>query len=244
MGYSGGTMLRRLLLCAAVFLGGGFHAAAESAHPLTVVELFTSQGCASCPPADAHLGELSRLPESEGILALSFHVDYWNNLGWSDPWSSAENTRRQRAYAKAMKQRYVYTPQMVVQGRLHATGSDRNAVRGHIEAARALPRIAVTAIPGDGGAVVDLPAAPGRVQAVVYMVVYDRRLETAVERGENAGKTVTNYNVVRRLTRIASWNGGGVRLSLPPLNGGDGGAVLVQSRQTGAILGAARLPEN
>ena len=229
-------ILATILLSLAVQQAG-----ADNSRQLTVVELFTSQGCSSCPPADAHLGELT---EIEDVLALSFHVDYWDNLGWPDPYSSADNTRRQRSYAQHMDLRYVYTPQMVIQGALQATGSDRRAVRNQINQARKLPHVDIQLGRKDEAMLVNLPESTHPVKADVYMVVYDKEHTTQIKRGENRGKTITNRNVVRTLKRIGSWKGETMNLTSPLGETGDACAVIVQSSATGAILGAATVVLN
>jgi len=216
---------------------------AEAAKPLTVVELFTSQGCSSCPPADAYLGDLAK---DADVLALSFHVDYWDNLGWPDPFSSAENTQRQRQYAHQMALRYVYTPQMVIQGSLQATGSDRRAIARKIKQAQKLPRVPVNLDVNDKTLKVTLGSSDKPVDADVYMVIYDKEHVTHIKRGENRGKTMTNSNVVRLVKRIGSWNGDAVSLSSSFGNSSsnNGCAILVQARATGAILGATSMALN
>ena len=141
------------------------------------------------------------------MLALSFHVDYWDNLGWPDPYSSADNTNRQRDYASRMNLRYVYTPQMVVQGSLQATGSDRSAIQRHIAKARALPRIALDLDRAGNTIAIKLPESTQPVNADVFMVVFDKEHTTDVKRGENRGRTITNRNVVRSLKRLGNWRG-------------------------------------
>ncbi len=216
-------------------------ALAGNSRPLTVVELFTSQGCSSCPPADAHLGELT---EEEDLLALSFHVDYWDNLGWKDPYSSADNTRRQRTYAHFMDLRYIYTPQMVIQGTLQATGSDRETIQDQIGDARKLPRIDVELTRNDKALQITLGKISHPVKADVFMVVFDKEHTTKVKRGENRGETITNRNVVRTLKRIGSWRGNAANLSTTLDENGDACAVIVQSRDSGTILGAATMALN
>ena len=215
--------------------------------PLTVVELFTSQGCSSCPPADAFLGELAG---RDDVLALSFHVDYWDYIGWKDPFASADHTRRQRDYSRKLGLRYVYTPQMVIQGAAHATGSDRSTVLDTIEKNRALARIPVELRQGgDGGVrllIADAPAKGAAAEeAAVWLVVFDREHLTPVRRGENRGRKLRNYNVVRQLSRIATWRGKALDMAVTVpdmvLGGGRACAVLVQSTETGRILGAAAL---
>ncbi|MFQ5617602.1 MAG: DUF1223 domain-containing protein [Rhodospirillales bacterium] len=221
-------------------------AAAE--RPLTVVELFTSQGCSSCPPADAFLGELAG---RDDVLALSFHVDYWDYIGWKDPFASADHTRRQRDYSRTLGLRYVFTPQMVIQGAAYATGSDRPAVIDRIEKNRALARIPVELREGDDGGVrlfiADTTAEGGEAadEAAVWLVVFDREHLTPIKRGENKGRKLRDYNVVRQLSRIATWRGRALDMAVtvPDMvpGGGRACAVLVQSQRTGRILGAAAL---
>ncbi len=244
-------MIYRLKTCAALlFLSvallapSGPDAHADSSQPLTVVELFTSQGCSSCPPADAYLGDLAAQGEEAGVLALSFHVDYWDNLGWKDPYSNADNTRRQRAYAGYMDLRYVYTPQMVVHGVSQATGSDRRAIARQIKAASKLPALAVDLQRSGKVTRVALSKNSRPVNANIFMVVYDKQHVTKIKRGENSGKTITNRNVVRAITKIASWNGEAASMDLSPGDNGDACAVIVQSAETGAILGAATIALN
>ena len=229
------------LLCALVL--APFPSAAEDARGLTVVELFTSQGCSSCPPADAFLGELA---EREGVLALSFHVDYWDYIGWKDIFADSAYTRRQREYAKNLGLRYVYTPQMVIQGSVHVTGSDRSAVIERIEHFKGTKQVPVTLRHETSGRlVVSIAAAPEPAEAAVWMVVYDDAHATEVRRGENRGRTLVDRNVVRGLHRIGTWTGEALnlRVGLSGLTAdpGDGCAVLLQSIATGQVLGAAKL---
>jgi hypothetical protein len=210
--------------------------------PLTVVELFTSQGCSSCPAADRFLGELAK---RDDLVALSLHVDYWDYIGWKDPFASADITRRQRDYAKMLGLRYVYTPQMVIQGADHATGSDRSSVLQKIAEARALPRVPVNARFVGEKLEVTVGDRARAERATVWLAMYDRQHETPVRRGENGGRTLKNYNVVRSMTRIGTWSG--QPLVIPATVGESGGrhpdgcAVILQSIKTGRILGAARI---
>ena len=211
---------------------------------LTVVELYTSQGCSSCPPADAYLGELA---ERDDLLALSFHVDYWDYIGWKDPFASPLYTQRQRDYASMFGLRYVYTPQMVVQGNLQATGSNRPGIESAIASQRNLGNVRMTLRRGaDGRPVLSIPAAQTVDEDFnLWLVVYDREYTTAVKRGENRGRTITNRNVVRALERIGTWNGEAMETPLNVADMGDGRgdacAVILQSGRTGHIRGAAKL---
>lgn len=235
----------KVLALAAVASASLFAAPAQAEqHRLTVVELFTSQGCSSCPPADAFLGDLSARRD---VLTLSFHVDYWDYIGWKDPFASPRHTQRQRDYARQFDLRYVYTPQMVIQGADQAVGSDRGAVLEKVASPRNKGRVKVSIRPdrkkgdvliGIGGGVID-------GEADVVLVIYDKQHVTSVKRGENSGRTITNSNVVRSMRTIATWTGEAMTIpaTLGDLaaDGGDACAVLLQSKKTRRILGAARM---
>lgn len=207
-----------------------------------VIELYTSQGCSSCPPADEYLGELAARRD---VLALAFHVDYWNYIGWEDPFSSPEATARQRAYARLMDLRAVYTPQMVIDGATHEVGSHRAAVASAIKAAAALPKASLVLMNdgsgykimiGDGAGTMAALAEP----ATVWLIEYDREQVTDVQRGENAGKMLTEYNVVRTFRAIGEWNGTATEIALPAAETDAGAcAVIVQAGPVGPIYAAA-----
>jgi hypothetical protein len=229
------------LVASAVALAGSVMA--QDSRPVTVVELFTSQGCSSCPPSDAYLGELAKRPD---ILALSFHVDYWDYIGWKDPFASPQFTQRQRGYARSLRQRYVYTPEMVVHGRGHDTGLDRGAIRELIAVAqkpewpRAAPKIVDR---GAGGISVAMPAFQAPQPCDVWLVTYDPEHKTKVLRGENRGSDLININVVRSLTLLTTWDGRPTELNVPAdkLGAARGIAILVQHPDLGPIMGAAAL---
>lgn len=208
-----------------------------------VVELFTSQGCSSCPPADAFLGELA---ERDDVIALSFHVDYWNYIGWDDQFSLTESTTRQRDYGRRLGKAYVYTPQIVVDGRAEAVGSNRNAVDNLIKMARAAQKVDIEVEHGaDGTARIRLPAG-NTVPADVWIGFYDADHSTDVEAGENRGVTVSNANVVRSFKRIARWTGiqldETVDLAALGAKGRDGCVIIVQAARGGPVLAAAAFP--
>ncbi len=226
-------------------------AAAGSVSPVAadpsriVVELFTSQGCSSCPPADEFLGELAR---RDDLLALSFHVDYWNYLGWRDTFSSAEATDRQRSYRRPLGKRYVYTPQMVINGAAQAVGSGRDTVLRLIEQARGMRTLDIS-VDHVGGDRLSVRIANGPRQArpaAVWLVFYDWRHTTEISRGENEGVKLVNTNVVRVLKRIGSWTGKAVKIDLALKRlgaaGRDACAVIVQQDGNGPILGAVSFP--
>mgnify|MGYP001628002201 CR=1 FL=1 len=216
-----------------------------------VVELFTSQGCSSCPPADA---ELARLTEEGGILTLSYHVDYWNYLGWKDTLSSAANTERQHGYARTLGARSVYTPQAVVNGRDHANGANDAAIRGLLSGFETsgrgltvdigLKRMADTLE-------VTIAGAPVSDKAEIIVAYFDESHTVEIPRGENRGRRITYRHSVRDLEIIGMWSGDDMRIELPRSVLGDdpgrGCAVLVQEvdgkGRPGAILGAAILDE-
>src|SRR5690348_861374 len=173
---------------------------AESKAGPWAVELFTSQGCSSCPPADAELGKLAQRPD---IVALSFHVDYWDYIGWKDAFATRATTDRQRAYARVLKQRYVYTPEMVVEGIGHDTGRERAGIEKLLAEAqrrstqRATPELSRNA---NGALTVKLAAFTLDGPPVdVTLALYDRRHSTPIASGENQGRILENFNIVRRL---------------------------------------------
>lgn len=206
-----------------------------------VVELFTAQGCASCGEANAHLGKLAK---REGLLALTFPVDYWDYLGWPDTFAQPEFTARQKAYVDRLELREPYTPQVVVDGRAQAGGLQTEKVDRLIAVAEGAPRD-----PPDmafiGTRRVDVGS--GRVPrggAEVWLIRYDpREQDVVVKKGDNRGKTVVHRNVVRELTRLGPWRGRPTAYRLPASD--DEGlvtAVLVQGAGGGRIL-AAKIKE-
>lgn len=236
-------------LVLAVALHAQGPAIAESG-PLTVVELFTSQSCYSCPPAEAYLGELS---EEKDILALEYHVDYWDTLNygrhgrWKDVFSTPEMTARQRDYnAEIRNTRSVYTPQMVVDGRTEAVGSRRREVQSLISRARkdGQPRVDVDVVVADKGGVTISVGDVANAQADVWLVTFIREVTTQVVRGENHGKTLTNHNIVRKTRHIGKWDGTATAFDVSNLvlEEGQGCAVLVQDGKAGPVLGAAYCP--
>jgi hypothetical protein len=207
------------------------------------VELFTSQGCSSCPPADAELGKLARRPD---IVALSFHVDYWDYIGWKDRFATKETTERQRIYARTLSQRYVYTPEMVVDGRVNQPGTNSRQIDDMLSDARRHSTIRATPTlnhMADGSLRIWLAAQKLEKPADVMLFVYDRRHSTPVARGENEGRRIDNFNVVRRFERVGSWTGTAASWSVASDRFGldQGLAVLVQQADQGPVLGANKL---
>lgn len=206
-----------------------------------VLELYTSQGCASCPPADALLGELARI---DGVIALALHVDYWDYLGWADSFGQAAYADRQRAYAKAAKSRTVYTPEMVVQGTDRLKGHDAERIRERIAAHQASsPSVALTLTPqGEDLAIRIEPMRADVGPADVHVAHFIPEEEVAIGGGENAGRTVTYSNIVTDWQTIGGWDGA-APVELRYEDAGEGPlAVIVQRAKMGPVLGAARWP--
>ena len=215
----------------------GVAAPARATDRPVVVELFTSEGCSSCPPADALVAELART--RPGLLPLTFHVTYWNSLGWHDPFSFLGATERQRRYVELAVSPNVYTPAMVVDGRRDVVGSDRAAVTAVIDHAfadaRAAARVDVVRN-GDGLAI---RVGAGNGNGSVLLLGYDRQHDTQVGRGENGGRTLHEVNIVRSITTAGTWVGQPLTLQAT-MPAGEEAAVVVQA-EDGRVLGAARL---
>jgi hypothetical protein len=216
-------------------MGAGVAQAADAAHP-TVIELFQSQGCSSCPPANANVMALSE--GRPDILALSFQVTYWDNLGWKDTFASPQFTDRQWDYARAFAHDNVWTPQVVVNGRTDVVGVERGEIeRAVARADRGLagPRVDVAA-----HQVTVSGAAPAR-GAQVWLVQYDPNIiQVPIRRGENGGRTLPHKNIVRTLTRLGDFNGAAHSYALPAAPAGLKNAILVQAGRGGPIIAAAR----
>lgn len=203
--------------------------------PQTVVELFTSQGCSSCPPANDYLAKLSQRP---GVIALSFGVTYWDRLGWRDTLARKEFTARQTAYEGPLGESGPFTPQMVVGGRASAVGSEVADVERLIATDRERGPVTTLKL-GNGTVTVGAGQAPPG-GADVWLVRYDpSRVEVPVRRGENAGRTLAHANVVRELASLGSWSGRQVTLPIPAAGPGLRTAILVQTRHSGPIVAAA-----
>jgi len=219
-------------------------ALAEGAKHPVVLELFTSQGCYSCPAAEAFLGEL--IEERDDIIALEWHVDYWDQLvyrgsSWKDPFSDASFTARQQTYASQLRGRgYGYTPQMVIDGKREAVGSNRGDVLAAMKASKSEAKAAVAAHgPRDGDLTITVEGeAEG--SAAIWVVTYLKSHVTGVRGGENKGKTLANHNIVRAVQRVGEWTGGPLTITTPvDLEASQGCVVLVQADHQGPILGAA-----
>lgn len=224
----------------------------SAGEPRAVIELFTSQGCSSCPPADKLIGELAQDPS---LLTMSLAVDIWDYLGWKDTLALHGHSNRQRAYANARGDREVYTPQVVVNGIVHVLGSDRAAIEKAIAQTRRIAApltLAVTMTVADGKVTVNVPAATDDHRSgEVWLCPITSKAPVSIGRGENSGHTLTYYNVVRRWVKLGDWSGDATTYSVPLANLPDADyslsdvdhlAVVVQSgvaAKPGLMLGSA-----
>jgi hypothetical protein len=249
------TVLATTALAATMSLPMLATASADPAAPRagTLVELYTSQGCNSCPPANKLVGKLA---DRDGVVVLTFPVDYWDSLGWKDTFGSHAFTERQRAYATARGDDQVYTPQVVVNGLVHAVGSQADAVDSAITRTTAAvqprqPKFDVTV--KKSVISVSTGDAPSDTldflkSATVWLAEYRRTATVAIKRGENAGADLTYTNIVRKMTRVGEWKGKANTLSVT-LNGKgddrgpyDGAVVFLQKDSSGPVLAAVELP--
>jgi hypothetical protein len=224
--------------------------AAGAGEPRAVIELFTSQGCSSCPPADKLLGELAHDPS---VIALSLPVDYWDYLGWKDTLALRGHSVRQRGYAATRGDRAVYTPQVVVNGVVHALGSDKDAIEKAIATSHAKPEalsVPVDVAVADDKVTVNLPDSQNvSDRAQVWLCPVTNQVPVTIERGENSGHKLTYYDVVRRWVKLGEWSGKAESFSMPVAevvkglgSEVDRLAVLVQKQpegKPGVMLGAA-----
>jgi hypothetical protein len=240
-------MVRDCLACAIVVACTSATFSYAGAEPRAVIELFTSQGCSSCPPADKLLSQFVSDPS---LVPISLPIDYWDYLGWKDTLADPRNSARQRAYSRVRGDREVYTPQVVVNGSVHALGSDKDA----IEAAIALSRksgmtlsLPVTIGVADGRVLVSVPGGgEGHSLAEVWICGLLKAATVAIGRGENRGKTITYHNVARHWVKLGTWNGKSETWNVPIQDFGDEGideaAVMVQGGtvdKPSAMYGAA-----
>jgi hypothetical protein len=224
----------------------GRASAGEDEKPVGVLELFTSQGCSSCPPADELFGELAAKGD---VIALAYHVDYWDYLGWRDTLGDPENTARQNEYGKSFGVRSVYTPQAVINGRTHVNGSNRSAVVGSLQDMQKSGEgliVDVSVTQSGDSVMIDADGATSDLtSAHVVLVYFDPPKPVAIDRGENHGKTLTYWNAVSDIQTAGMWHGKPKRFEFPlsEIAKKGGCAVLLQSMGSdglpGPILGAA-----
>ncbi len=241
-----GMTRRRVALSLAVIASAMMTSAAALAQTRGVIELFTSQGCSSCPPADKLAGELARDPS---LVVLSLPVDYWDYLGWKDTLAIPGHTKRQRAYSKGRGDREVYTPQVIVNGTKHVLGSDKNAIKSAIaqtsNQSGTLPLPVSLSVAAEQISVSVPASKSGAAQGEVWLCPITRNAEIAIGRGENSGHSVTYHNVVRRWIKLGDWTGAAKTFTIPKQDvtgfDADAVAVVVQSgskEAPGNMLGA------
>jgi len=219
------------------------------AEPRAVVELFTSQGCSSCPPADKVIGDLAKDPS---VIALSMPIDYWDYLGWKDTLADARFSARQQAYSRVRGDRGVYTPQVVVNGSVHLIGSDRAGIEeaiGDTRKADGVMSVPVSMALAGKQITVSVAGSnksPAAMHGEVWICSIAKEVSIAIGRGENRGREVTYHNVVRNLLKVGDWNGSAGNWTVPLENisreGVDAAAVYLQDGnrdKPGPMLGAA-----
>ena len=226
----------RLLVAIGLALGLS-SLAVRAAERLVVVELFTSQGCSSCPPANAFLNELARTDTD--VLPLAFHVTYWDRLGWKDPFSLREATARQATYGRRFGDGS-YTPEIVIDGAVGLVGSRRADVDSAIKAAKQAAMSAATLSVVRTGGGISIEVGSGTGLGEILLVGFDREHNTAIRRGENGGRTLEEANVVRSARVVGKWSGNPLKIE-QPFPAGEDVAVLLQAPD-GQILAATRLP--
>jgi hypothetical protein len=226
-----------LALWAAAFMVAAPAASADQ--KTVVVELFTSQGCSSCPPADALLAELDK---SADVIALALHVDYWDYIGWKDSFADPVYTERQRGYARAAKARSIYTPQMVIGGVDHVIGYKPMDVANTVQKHRAAPDGAEVSarLSGDMVAIRLVPGAT-KASMTVTLIGYVPKETVKIKRGENAGRTITYTNTVRDLVPLGKWDGRSEKSLRVPKPAGEAAVVVVQRASHGPMVAAARV---
>jgi len=195
-------LLVLLIGCMQLGLDGAVQAQPGSATRPVVVELYTSQGCSSCPPADALLGELARMPN---VTALAFHVDYWDGIGWQDRFSIPEAVQRQHRYVETLGLSYAFTPQTVIDGRRSLVGSDRTRILAAM--AEPLKSIPITIEITGGELAVTLPDWPNRGAYDVNVAAYRPEASTRIGGGENSGRALNEFNIVRQFRSLGAWDG-------------------------------------
>ena len=225
----------------AVLVGSAadLRAQANPSHGPAVVELYTSQGCSSCPPADRVLGELSMMPN---VIALAFHVDYWDDIGWRDRYSIPNAVERQRRYVEALRLSSAFTPQAVVDGRSSFVGSDKRRILDALAADPIGETVPVSLEVSHGVLTVSVPEREDRRAYQVFVAAYLPQATTPVGRGENSGRTLQEFNIVRQFRSIGTWSGHASVFRVPvesfPADASRV-AVLLQRDGQGPISGSA-----
>lgn len=236
--------IRPILAAATIAIGLGLPVVADEVKegPKAVLELFTSQGCSSCPPADELFADLAKRPD---IIALAYHVDYWDYIGWTDTFATKDYSDRQRAYAKSRGSSRIYTPQLIVNGSEGVVASHRDDVTGAVQAA--MLDLDVELEPVSDTLKITIPGRDGLGEAVVWLVCFRDRAAVTIERGENEGKTISYAQIVMGRQALGMWDprtGASLKLPLKEVmpDRANGVAIIVQQEKNGLpgpILGAA-----
>lgn len=235
--------MRRILYSLLVFFALA-PVPASAGEDMVVVELFTSQGCMACPPADKIMAKIAR---EEGVVGLSWPVDYWDYLGWKDTFASPAYTARQAAYNQAVGRNGVYTPQVIINGRAQAVGSREEEIRTLIRSLKAQGSLKIeVTLDGDReNLTIDIGEGLDGASASVWLVMYDAEQIVDIQYGDNRGRSLSYANIVRGTQSLGSWNGERMRLAIDMARvaevGADCIAVLVQQGEAGPIIGAAKL---
>ena len=247
------TGLAALLLAGGVADAQSRPAASSPASRPTVVELYTSEGCSSCPPAEAQIGRLAQQPD---VIALAFHVDYWDELGWRDRFGLPESVVRQRQYAHTLQLRNIYTPQLIIDGQRDLVGGGGdNAITGGTGSGigngsgsgsgSRKSGVPLDLSVQDGNLTITLGAQPQPVACDVLLLGLLPQASSTVTRGENAGRVLREFNIVRSVRKLGKWQGEGRSFTVPLTvlaPDATGAVVLVQQHDQGAIVGAASRP--
>jgi hypothetical protein len=212
-----------------------------------VVELFTSEGCSSCPPADALVAKIEKEDKDLPVYILAYHVDYWNRLGWKDAFSSADYSKRQNEYAGYLHLQQIYTPQIIVNGKTEFVGSEegtlRNAIKTNLQTASPAQLSLAVSAAAKGQATIKYSTEGTDKNTVLLIAVLQKNAKTKVERGENGGRTLSHVQIVRKLQKVAlNTKSGSVNVSLPNGYDANGWEIIgvLQNTSTGAITGAAK----
>lgn len=222
--------------------GGAVAQQVDMAQPQpVVVELFTSQGCSSCPPADALLKQLAQRPD---VIALALHVDYWDYIGWKDIFASPAHTNRQKGYAQVGGRKMIYTPQMIVMGQQDVSGVDAMGLAEAISSFQALPRPVSLGVQRQGGRLT-VSVSPEKIlqdtPIMIQILRYTRSESVDITRGELAGHRIDYANIVNDIRQVAVWDGQQAAAFTVEYDGTQPAAILVQQGPFGAVLAAVRL---
>lgn len=228
------------LISAFIVLLGLLPTVSAAADRPVVIELFTSQGCSSCPPADRFLQELA---DRDDVIPLALHVDYWDYIGWRDIFAQHKFTKRQKHYARAMDEQVIYTPQMVVNGRAHIVGSDRSSVEQLITAEKSRETAADLMAERQNGVVtIRAERLSGELGTMdVHLIHYTPKQNVSISRGENAGRTFTYSSIVREWQKVGQWNGRAAMVLEAPSASDLPAVAILQVTGNGAIVAAVRV---